>query len=821
MGDVHDFVTYERELAIPEVYPDQQCFLCFQAVNYGCEISFQEKKIAEHHGAQLPFEVRLPDKSGGLKGLLQVKAYHRRHYHDGKTCRLPVGFDFPTGSEEWYQWAGQTCFSYGIVGDVDLLILPGLAMRDIFVRSKKQNAAIELFIHVSNRTSSAKNIVLEAAFTGPLAANRYPTSIRIEQYIEGNSERWMSSGGIPWPAGAESYWWPNYPYAEDYRATLHFADIALHGGDPGAAPVHQLRHRFGIVQHEEGPHSYRINGVDYTTLADSISYGQVAGWDSFQHPAFTSECSASWRRYQRIGFNGVRLHVSTPTRKMLEAADEAGFLLIPEAGIWGNRTHHFHPEHTIHAVRSLISHCRAHPSVARYSLTNEVREPVDEHFPWRALIDEAVKCDPSRPLVYELHNAPAGRIPGIQCDKKARIMQHYASLHEHDAAFKGMGEHFWSADGMLDFALGAMRLRKGGWCHIAPWSWVNYWPNFLPGTCRAKHGWKNDLGPDREEGINGWHSPIVEFVQEALHPYLLLDPLALDLNPAAYRRAGDGDLDWPYFPCWWTPGETISLVVFNNGFVPAGFAVCLQAIDREKRPHGDQEVYTLGPIAPNQHKQCHFLPRLTSGPACGSVLQWEATVLRNGEPVFRTRRLMRRFSPRPLEPAITVLAPDLTTRGNWLNKRGFLATYTPRPGNTDVVKNFGVVSLSGGIKEAKVKVESLATEHPDALAYFGNPPKPTDRIASCWMADQKLDFTINLPRQPLVISFYFSPQNHLEDQCMELISESGNRITQQMPLLDQGKYLRFQVIGSVDCSVKSAGNAPAFLNGIFVDVAES
>ena len=67
------------------------------------------------------------------------------------------------------------------------------------------------------------------------------------------------------------------------------------------------------------------------------SYGQVGEYDCWtETPCFQPPhgsvlgCLETWRRYQRIGFNSMRLSTSVPTRHMLETADEAGYLLIPE-----------------------------------------------------------------------------------------------------------------------------------------------------------------------------------------------------------------------------------------------------------------------------------------------------------------------------------------------------------------------------------------------------------------------------------------------------------------------------------------------------------
>ena len=96
--------------------------------------------------------------------------------------------------------------------------------------------------------------------------------------------------------------------------------------------LHQRSQRFGFVEYLEGPYYYTVNGVRFTSFGDSNSYGQVGEYDCWvETPCFLPPdgkykgCPETWKRYQRIGFNSMRLSTSVPSRYMLETADEAGF----------------------------------------------------------------------------------------------------------------------------------------------------------------------------------------------------------------------------------------------------------------------------------------------------------------------------------------------------------------------------------------------------------------------------------------------------------------------------------------------------------------
>ena len=149
---------------------------------------------------------------------------------------------------------------------------------------------------------------------------------------------------VAWRLGPESYWWPNIPFRENYQAVLHWLNLSLLEGEEQSR-ASSVRERFGFVEYKEGPYYYTVNGVRFTSFGDSNSYGQIGEYDCwsetpcFQPPrAGVKGCPETWKRYQRIGFNDMRLSTSVPTRYMLESADEAGYMLVPEGGSWGNRT---------------------------------------------------------------------------------------------------------------------------------------------------------------------------------------------------------------------------------------------------------------------------------------------------------------------------------------------------------------------------------------------------------------------------------------------------------------------------------------------------
>jgi hypothetical protein len=133
-----------------------------------------------------------------------------------------------------------------------------------------------------------------------------------------------------------------------------------------------------------------------------------------------------------------------------------------------------------------------------------------------------------------------------------------------------MGEQFWDKNSLGVFAVGIRTLRLNDWCYMSGWSWLNYWPNFLQGMSHEKHAWKPKQyfnQPDRVDSVDGWGSPLVEFTQRSLHPYLIQDAGILAENPAEPHQLGGGKIEWPYNVPRVTSGDRVERteVMFNGG----------------------------------------------------------------------------------------------------------------------------------------------------------------------------------------------------------------------------------------------------------------
>lgn len=841
MRDVKDFVVYERTITVPSVYPEQAVWLRFGAVAHGCEVFLGGKKVGEHHGPQVAFDIDLTSAVvAGKEQVLQVKAFHRRHYFkpgEKKTAEIAVGWDYPDGDDKdscaeakaWSNWHGNSKVAYGIGRSIKLAILPAVHVGEVFVRPSVSKKQLTCDVWLRNETDKERTVTLGATLSSWNKRDwNYPSLPSTAATIPARGVVKVTLGPVPWTLGPESYWWPNIPFREDYRAQLHFLSFTL---SENKTVGDKQSMRFGFVEHSEGPFYYMVNGVRVTGISDATAEGGLSYYDSYGSAAAflpptkdRTGCPETWRKYMRIGININRLHCSPPTEYMMEAADEVGFMLIPEAPIWGNNLSRYNPQYTPQTYHDMGVACRNHPCIARYSLSNEVREPrqtLKSAWPWRAAIDDLRTVDDLHPMVFELHNQGRGQVDGVN-GGHAWIMEHYQNIREkvgEGKGIRGMGEHFWKQNGIGAFAIGARTLRVNDWCYMAGWCWINYWPNFLEGMNHNLHAWKPQNHADRKDGVDGWGSPIVEFFQRSAHPYLIQDLGLLKENPGEPKGLGNGKIRWPYNLPTVLAGSVVErrIEVFNGGL--AGNQLTLHwsahwdtptgpvALEGGERPleiePGFHTTTTISFTAPKIEDAQRELYLVLESRMAGTT-------------IFRSDETCLNVISRKAEPVAKFLGTDDKTRGDWQGKYGtdgheLVAKETKLPGYAKF-----------NWKTGKLWTYAAATDDQRALAYFANPPTGKDRIAAGRYADE-LVFDLDVGPTPRRMSIYHLDYDK-KSRCQRITitdAITGAKLDErEIDNFADGRYQSWQIQGNVRVTIHKITGANATVAGIFLDPAE-
>jgi len=826
-AEVKDYVVYERAITIPAEAKGQVVKILFGGCNHGAEVYLDDKKVAEHHAPMTPFEADVTAVAKpGQTQRLTVKAYSRRHY--GTPPNVPGGFDCNKGMSAFKYYDGHTKFAYGLTGYVRLALYPAVHIADVFVRPSVSGKSLAYDVWIANGTARQQEVTLTGKLSawGPKDWDYPALPDRAVVLPPGRTVK-VTVEHVPWTLGAASYWWPNIPFREDYHATLHCLQLTLKQGWFSVA--HRRQQRFGFVEYQEGPFYYTVNGVRFTSFGDSNSYGQIGEYDCWtETPAFQPPhsgfkgCPETWKRYQRIGFNDMRLSTSVPTRYMLETADEAGYMLVPEGGSWSSGLNKFDKANFCFQIQETIRVARNHPCIARYSLANEslpanFASPKNE---WRWLIDAAVAVDPTRPYVFEVNNNQTGAVPGME-QGHAQQMGHYMPMPHVQTAdhIRGMGECAWATDGMAYYSSYVLAMRLNDWAHFAPWSWLNFWPNFLEGMNAERHPWKNNDYGDRQDGVDGWGSPMVQTMQWALHPYLVLDRGLRDANELITENSKSGAIQWPYWVPAYSAGSRMerSLEVFNNALTGDTLTLNWSAHwDTASGPLAAQG--SVGPfkIEPGFHatQTVAFDTPNPGQPRRTLFLVLES--VKDGKVVYHDERSRFTVTAKPLpQPAAAYVGEDISTKGDWQGRYGKAGSWLA--GNKQKVPAESQVDL--GLQNISQWVAVKESTEPRALALGDG-----KRIIGYWRSWQRgnLCLPMNLGETPRQVSLYFLLDGKEERQfAVRVRSAYDGRVLDQRTVegFQEGKYLTWKMQGSVlvEIEPQTPVGKEAVLSGVFVD----
>jgi hypothetical protein len=525
-GTKDRFIDYRRKLHVPRFADNQATTLKFLSVNDGGQVLINDQIVGSINYGLFPSEIDISKfVSPGNDVELTVRCCSRNHYY--RAGAFPQDHN---GDE-----------LLGMPRGVSLCVYPGVHVADVFVQPSVSHSTLGYDLRLVNSATVPRTVNIVASLTpwNHDAAWSYPMIADKEVTLPPNAETTVTQDNIQWTLGPDSYWWPNIPFREDYQAKLHYLNVTV---EENGKTLDKLSERFGFAEHGEGPSYYTINGVRIFELQDGTqehmwsanghdgfqtSFEELEGWGSGPNGA-----AETWRKYLRLGINCFRLHNSAASEAMLNAADETGFMLVGESGIRG----YAKPEEVWDdifkpaTVKAMARAYRSHPSVVRYSLDNEWAQATKVDDIARGLIDAAVSEDPTRPLSFSQDKAPwVKEFFGMDRSHHGWVLDHYHTPTTSPTTLSGIEEDYWKREGtdkneLIECARAAILDRMNGLAVFSPWTLNNYWCNFVAGGSKV-NGTVNPLwrNKDRRDGIDGWGSDIVKFVQNCYSIYASAD----------------------------------------------------------------------------------------------------------------------------------------------------------------------------------------------------------------------------------------------------------------------------------------------------------
>ena len=278
-------------------------------------------------------------------------------------------------------------------------------------------------------------------------------------------------------------WFPDSPHLYHLRLTVSEGDTVLDS----------CVQRFGFREFWTDGAYFRLNGVKLKLRGVGTHFFafRERGWDTKQGAMELLE------NLKQKNFNIIRFHAQIWPAHMYEAADEVGFLTVPESPMWTRVLHYADVDNAKFwdnaraQVLGMVVRDRNHPSVAFWSVENEFLHMV--HRDERkfstikreiAKIGRAVKSlDPSRPIMYAADLDPEGTADVLSL--------HYVVEYPNFNLIPD--EYYW-----LDEPVERSPGRGLGMLHPEPWTWDRKKPLFI-----TEFAWIPFQTPDHLSGIIG------------------------------------------------------------------------------------------------------------------------------------------------------------------------------------------------------------------------------------------------------------------------------------------------------------------------------
>lgn len=587
---------YELTTTVPDLGRPQATYLELGAVNHQATLSVDGKMVATNTTSFTPsvFDVTAVVKPGmSHKLTLDVKGRDALKGSSGKKL-VPDAAGWSSNVPQ------------GIFRSAVLHAVPALHVFETLVRTDVAADQFSIDVWVKNGGASAATGTVDVALSSWTCDSfKYPTVPSSPVSVPAGQTVKVTLGPVTWGLGSASYWWPNVPYVQGYRAKLHVARVTVtpDAAGGGAAAAHSIPVRFGFRQSRQVGAHYELNGVPIKFRGDNI---QGADYDSIKNAKDASDAydlfpgflppsanNPGWPQavdnWQRLNYNVARLHQEPVSPYMLDVMDEMGMMVIEESAIRGSNNDQDFMAGSANMVAhlsALIHRDRNHPCVIRWSQCNEPEiDSTNSSSFEQQLFQAATAADDTRPISADAAGSGGNILNSYGINSpNFTAFEHYPSgfaTYTHDVTVStthpyGDGEFIWAADntaqGFMWFATSTVTLRQKDPSDIRPYTLLSAWASFVPGV-RAKMMSIEQGGPplfDEDKLPSPWSNPIVTRVQRAFNPVAVIDAAYWESN-----KMSDKSGTWPTSKPAVTHGSQVSrqLTVFNDTLSGTGVDV--------------------------------------------------------------------------------------------------------------------------------------------------------------------------------------------------------------------------------------------------------
>ena len=329
---------YQREIDIPAAWNGKRAALMLERTRWQTDVYLDDKLMGSNRSLVAPHEFEL--------GILSVGRHRLSIRVDNRMLQPPYRPDGHSVSDaEGSTWNG-------IVGRIELSATSPVWIDDIQVFPDVASRSARVRVKIGNLTGRPS--------AGTLQAGRVSAAVN-----------WTAEGG---EATLEVPVLGTTPWSE-FQPALQRLTVALSG--PNADDRRDIT--FGLREIKADGKNILLNGELFQFRATHDGGG-------FPLTGYPATDVATWKRIIGIckewGLNGMRFHSWCPPEAAFAAADELGFYLSPECGMWNS----FDAERKMFGVlndetAALLKAYGNHPSLVMLGATNEPAGHYQEQLP--------------------------------------------------------------------------------------------------------------------------------------------------------------------------------------------------------------------------------------------------------------------------------------------------------------------------------------------------------------------------------------------------------------------------------------------------------
>jgi len=374
--------VYRRTFRLEENMLSGKQFLKFNGLMQKSRIYLNGAVAAEWNESFLPLEIDVTEllkKDSENELLVVCTEFDKTAIPSGQIKTLGL-----KGS-----WYGNLC--RGIWQDVFLENRPLIFIEDTFIKTSVRDKNITAEVTIRNTTEFEHKLRLKLVINDK---NGIAKTIEIsEEKQAAHSDRTMKI--------AEE--WQNPVLWGVDNPHLYNMDILVLQEDGTIIDSKTIKFGFREIWTEN--EKFILNGTRINLRGDS--------WHFQGAVQQTKEYALNWYKMCREnGLNFIRLHAEPHPEYYLDAADEAGMLIVDETAIYGSAksmdaSHPVFLENCDKHIKRLIKRDKNHPSIIMWSIENEMRwvdgrEGYKKHVPEMLEIVKAM--DTTRPIILEGDN---------------------------------------------------------------------------------------------------------------------------------------------------------------------------------------------------------------------------------------------------------------------------------------------------------------------------------------------------------------------------------------------------------------------------------